>query len=552
MSSCSSITTDAESDVFGHNPSSNARNTNHSQPLSPSDHVLASSGSHESHHYKAVKAATKKNIFGDRNKIHYRPRGRNKYVDPALVVNRFERAAAKTRGIKPKFVKLPQVVANGEALKHRRRRPKWSAEQRHAMKIREMGINALSMRPLPYHTPFGSTKHRTRRHRDHHHAINRTASLYPQMLAQRDPSSFVHRHGNDLGLKVSLFPKYKHIADLDRHKSYSLDHSRTFKLIDRWYREADHGDDVYHHIPDDHELVRRCASGQLRVSSDAFKHRDCRVRQSRDALQEFRCRVSRLSGGKRDYERQATKFQNYRCIDICHRLSGLNGRPPSNHCVSCKLGLQAVPLYCIGTGELFPTKPSTPNHDGPSQDEVVERHQVHIYIIALLCDNYPCCTFPRSRRNFHKYWVKCAWYNDINGKEWLERAERLQKEGKAKERVAARRKEVKRQEMRRLRELKQIAMGKDTADSIGMDSAGMDSMGMALTVSDSDDDGDVEGGSLGKRKMNGIRNRDLAQNLSVPFSPRDDVEVIAGGIHVLSHSQPEVGQFLIGVLLHRI
>ena len=48
------------------------------------------------------------------------------------------------------------------------------------------------------------------------------------------------------------------------------------------------------------------------------------------------------------------------------------------------LSLQAIPLFRIGEGEMFA--------------EAEERHTVYLYLVALLCENNPCCTLPGQVR----------------------------------------------------------------------------------------------------------------------------------------------------------
>ena len=94
---------------------------------------------------------------------------------------------------------------------------------------------------------------------------------------------------------------------------------------------------------------------------------------------------------KRDGDGHLNAVQNWRFLE-----RGL----PSRECMDCGAALSVIPLMHIGDGE-------TADRNSKSGTR-----SVGMYKIAVICPNYPDCTFPLHRATYSKYWVLSAWYDD--------------------------------------------------------------------------------------------------------------------------------------------
>merc|ERR1712154_544616 len=233
--------------------------------------------------------------------------------------------------------------------------------------------------------------------------INKTAYLYHTKLPQNDPTSFITKHGKELDVAINLYPYWKNIAfSKDKNNSFQIMDTPHFKtIIDRWYNTES---DPYDDIVDDFRLCLKAKKNMIKVPWNAYKNTSG---FSENEITAFKKKRDIFCGGIGDKAFNATTLSNYRFISISKALHGEFFRvPPIQKCIQCDMGLQAVPLYNIGEGEVFWNK-----------DKNGKRYKVYIYLIAVLCSNYPFCTFPRSRKEFGRYWIKCAWFNDVIGLE---------------------------------------------------------------------------------------------------------------------------------------
>eukprot|EP01084_Bolivina_argentea_P106743 190949_1 len=227
-----------------------------------------------------------------------------------------------------------------------------------------------------------------------------------------DSTSFINRHGSALLLNITLYPQY-HTMDVTRDKPYNFRETKGFGLLDEWYIEERDQRVPFGRIVDDYALIDKWKHGTIKVSPNAYTHPDRNIKSNRDALKAFKAKIRMFCGGSLDKQHHATTASNYMFIDS-KRLNGSNSNPPSKVCIQCGLSLQCLPLMCIGEAIVF-----VKDKEGDARED--KTYKVYLYYVAMICENYPLCTFPRSRDLYDKHWIKCAWFNDINGKEYIER-----------------------------------------------------------------------------------------------------------------------------------
>lgn len=326
------------------------------------------------------------NIFNEIKQRRKYRKGVNKYLDPTTIINKLAAREAKRNGSVPVLLTLPAHV---QAKIDAKKKKKITAQQRHENKMTRYDDELQFYQLI--------TKNQCRKNQstknDTNHGVNKTAFKYQKTLSIKGP----FRNNNNYKLtSYELYPKFKCIEEFTENKTYKISNSGCWKYINKWFLEGLDSKDPFKHIKDDAILIKRCKEKSLNIPGEAYKHRSphaCTV----DSLREFKAYIRKYCGGKKDTEYKAIDFPNYICMNIGKQY---NGNVASTTCIACNLGLQAIPLFCIGTANIY--------HQGQS-------FKVYLYLVAYLCINFPYCTFPRSRKNYKKSWIKCAWFNDIPG-----------------------------------------------------------------------------------------------------------------------------------------